>query len=335
MSTLEMTCDQDIHRLAGHRDTARQRRTEWVVGLTFVTMLLEIAFGTLTGSMALLADGWHMGSHVAALGLAVFAYRYAKAQADNARFAFGTGKVDALGGYTSALFLALVAVLMVWESVSRLRAPVDIAYHEALIVAVVGLVVNLVSAWLLRDTHAHAHDGHHHDHDHHAQDTHRDQEEENRRPQDQDQDHNLTGAFLHVLADLFTSFLAIVALVGGQRLGLVGLDPLMGIIGAMVILYWAWGLLRDTSRTLLDAEDHRTTRQAVRAALESRPGHRVVDLHVWRFSPMGKGCIVAVECARPETLATYRRELLALPGGIRHLTVEIQPPRVPESAPER
>jgi cation diffusion facilitator family transporter len=312
----EALCDQGIHRLADHRSRMRQRRTEWVVGLTFAAMLLEIVAGSLTGSMALLADGWHMGSHVAALGLAVFAYRYARRQAGNVRFAFGTGKVDALGGYTSALFLALVAALMLWESLDRLRAPVAIAYHEALIVAVIGLVVNLVSAWLLRDD-AHGH-AHHHDHDAEG-----DGDEDHDPAQHaQARDHNLAGAFLHVLADLFTSVLAIVALVGGQRLGLAGLDPLMGIVGALVILYWAWGLLRDTSRVLLDAEDHGATRQAIRAALESRPGHRVVDLHVWRVSPLAKGCIVALACDAPEPLETYRRELRALPG-IRHLTVEI------------
>jgi cation diffusion facilitator family transporter len=298
---------QHSHSFLDNRDAARQRRVEWVVGLTFVTMLVEIGYGYLTGSMALLADGWHMGSHVAALGLAVFAYQYARRQSGNIRFTFGAGKVGALGGYTSALLLTLVAALMVWESTKRLWQPIPVAYDEALLVAAVGLIVNLVSAWLLRDD-SHAH---HHDHDE-ARHTHGREGE----------DHNLRGAFLHVLADLLTSLLAIIALVGGQRLGWIALDPLMGLAGAIVILCWAWGLLRATSRTLLDAEDHSETGKAIVRAIESRPDHRVVDLHVWRLGPAARGCIVSILSHHPEPVEIYKRQLAALPG-IGHVTVEI------------
>ncbi|MDR1888172.1 MAG: CDF family Co(II)/Ni(II) efflux transporter DmeF [Zoogloeaceae bacterium] len=293
------------HHFLDGRDANRQRRTLWVVWLTFVTMLMEVAFGYLTGSMALLADGWHMGSHVAALGLAVFAYRYARRQSGNPRFTFGAGKVGALGGYTSALFLALVAVLMLWESFARLRQPIEIAYNDALLVAVIGLLVNLVSAWLLRDD-SHGHE-HGQGHDHHD---------------GQDHDHNLRGAFLHVLADLMTSVLAIAALVGGQRWGWVALDPMMGFIGAAVILYWSWGLLRTTSRTLLDAEDHAGLEKDIIAAIESRPDHKVVDLHIWRLSSTAEGCIVSILTHHPEPLENYKQCIAAFPG-IGHVTVEI------------
>jgi cation diffusion facilitator family transporter len=292
---------QHAHFFLDDRDTARQRRIETVVALTLVTMALEVVFGHLTGSMALLADGWHMGSHVAALGLTAFAYRHARRQAANSRFTFGTGKMSALGGFASALFLAPVALLMIGESIGRLRDPIAIAYDEALPVAVIGFLVNLASAWLLRD-------GHHHDHDH-DHDAH-------------DHDHNLRGAFLHVLADLLTSIFAILALIGGRHPGFSALDPLMGIAGGLVILYWAWGLLRATSRTLLDAEDHAALRQSIREAIESRPDHRVVDLHIWRLSSSACGCIVSLVSHNPESAGVYKRQIAALPG-IGHVTVEV------------
>lgn len=307
---------QHKHQFLDDRNAARQRRTEWVVGLTFVTMGVEIAFGYLTGSMALLADGWHMGSHVAALGLAVFAYRYARRQANNTRFTFGTGKVSALGGYTSALFLALVAALMVWESAERLWQPITVAYTEALIVAVIGMIVNLVSVWLLRDdTHGHAHE---HDHDHAHAHAHEHAHGQNEEGQDQ----NLQGAFMHVLADLLTSVLAIIALTGGQHLGWTALDPCMGLVGAGIILYWAKGLIVSASRVLLDAEEHTELEKTIIAAIESRPDHKVVDLHIWRLSATAQGCIISILTHHPEPLATYKNHIAAFPG-IGHVTVEI------------
>jgi cation diffusion facilitator family transporter len=283
------------------RDAGRQRRTQWVVALAFCTMLAEIAAGWLTGSMALLADGWHMGSHVAALALAVFVYRYARREAGNARYTFGTGKLSALGGYTSAILLALVAALMLGESVARLRAPVAIAYGDALLVAAIGLAVNLLSALWLRD------DDHHHGHAHGHSEGH---------------DHNLEGAFIHVLADALTSVLAIAALLLGRWFGLARLDPLMGIVGAVVVLAWAWGLLRSSARTLLDAEGHETLKAQIAKALAACPGTYIADLHVWRLSPSACGVIVSVASPDPQPPAAYKRLLAGLPE-IGHLTVEV------------
>ncbi|MDR0673609.1 MAG: CDF family Co(II)/Ni(II) efflux transporter DmeF [Zoogloeaceae bacterium] len=304
----DLTPWQHPHCFLDRRDLQRQRRTQWVVGLTFVTMMVEITCGYLTGSMALLADGWHMSTHAAALGLTVFAYRYARRQSGNARFTFGTGKVGALGGYTSALLLALVAALMIGESISRLYNPVAIAYGEALGVTLVGLLINAVSAWLLHeDEHDHHHD-HAHPHDAHGSEI-------------GGQDHNLRGAFMHVIADLMTSVLAILALLGGQYLGWAKLDPLMGIVGALVILVWARGLLRDTSRTLLDAEAHEELAEKITAAIESLPDHKVVDLHIWRLSATAQGCIVSILSHHPQAISAYKSLIAAFPG-IGHVTVE-------------
>jgi cation diffusion facilitator family transporter len=296
--THDLTPWQHPHHFLDSRDGQRQRRTQWVVWLTLVTMLVEILCGYLTGSMALLADGWHMSTHAAALGLTLFAYRYARQHADNARFTFGTGKVGALGGYTSALLLALVAALMIGESISRLYNPISIAYREALGVTLVGLLINAISAWLLHENappHEHPHDR---------------------------RDHNLQGAFTHVIADIMTSVLAIVALLGGQYLGWAKLDPIMGIVGALVILAWAWGLLRDTSRTLLDAEEHQALAQNIIAAIEALPDHKVVDLHIWRLSAAAQGCIVSILSHQPQAIAAYKSLIAAFPG-IRHVTVEV------------
>ncbi|MDR3159304.1 MAG: CDF family Co(II)/Ni(II) efflux transporter DmeF [Zoogloeaceae bacterium] len=314
----DLTPWQHPHHFLDRRDQQRQRRTQWVVGLTFVTMLAEIACGYLTGSMALLADGWHMSTHAAALGLTVFAYRYARLHSGNARFTFGTGKVGALGGYTSALLLALVAALMIGESISRLYRPIAIAYGEALGVTIVGLLVNAVSAWLLHEhegghdrRHSRAHGRQHDEHEH--------AEHEGERG---GRDHNLQGAFLHVIADLMTSVLAVVALLGGQYLGWAKLDPLMGIVGAIVILVWARGLLKDTSRTLLDAEEHEELARKITAAIESLPDHKVVDLHIWRLSATAQGCIVSIVSHHPQAIPTYKSLIAAFPG-IGHVTVEV------------
>jgi len=248
------------HVFAGARADESERRTWYVVALTAVTMVAEIVGGWWTGSMALLADGWHMGSHVAALGLAGFAYHFARTHADDRRFSMGTGKVGSLTAFGSALLLGVVALLMVWESGHRLLDPVAIDYRAAIIVTVIGLAVNVASAFLLgghehHHGHEYEHDGHdqdHHDHAHHAH----------------HHDHNLRAAYVHVLTDALTSVLALVALGGGLWLGLAWLDPLMGIVGAVVILWWAAGLVRQSSRVLLD----------MRAARHgSQPGHCQAD----------------------------------------------------------
>jgi cation diffusion facilitator family transporter len=318
VSAHDLAAWRHSHNFLDSYDQRRQQRTVWVVWLTFVTMVVEVVCGYLSGSMALLADGWHMASHVAALGLAVFAYRYARRQSDNARFTFGVGKVSALGGYSSAILLALLAVMMLGESLFRLYQPVRIAYNEALLVAVLGLLVNLVSAWLLRDDHDHSHErGHSHGHAVRQNNAVR-------------QDHNFQGAFLHVLADLMTSVLAIVALLAGSYLGWISLDPLMGIVGACVILYWATGLTRASARTLLDAEDHAALARAITDALESRPDHRVVDLHIWRIGPATCGCIVSLVSHHPDSTENYKRQIATL-GNLAHITVEINCCDCPET----
>lgn len=283
-----------------------ERGTRRVVLLTATMMVVEIVAGSLTNSMALLADGLHMGTHVAALGITAFAYWYARRHAADPRFAFGTWKVGVLAGFASAVVLGLVALFMVYGSVARLLNPVPIRYGDALLVAVVGLAVNLLSAWLL-----HGHDGHHdhghsHDHGHH---------------QGHDHDLNLRAAYLHVLADALTSVLAIVALLGGQFFGWGFLDPVMGIVGAIVISVWAWGLVRQTSRVLLDREMDAPVVQEIRDVLED--GEVViVDLHVWRVGPGKFACIVALVTADPLPPDEYRRRL-QVHEEIVHVTVEV------------
>ena len=297
---------QHPHEFGTAAQHRAERRTRWVVGLTFLAMLAELAAGWLTGSMALMADAWHMASHVAALGLAAFAYNFARRHAGDARFTFGTGKVTALAGYTSALLLMGVAAWMVWESVQRLLAPVQIHYAEAIAVAVLGLAVNLASAWLLDHDHDHADRDPRDGHDH--------------RPEQVD--HNLRAAYLHVLADALTSVLAIVALAGGLAYGWGFLDPLMGLVGAALVSRWAWGLARDSGAVLLDAEDHGETAMEVRRLIASLPDHEVADLHLWRVGPASRACILSLVTHAPLPAEHYRR-LLAAVAGLDHLTLEI------------
>lgn len=288
---------QHSHDFGTDAEVRAERRTRWVVALTLATMAVELAAGWLTGSMALLADGWHMASHATALGLAVFAYRFARRHAADARFTFGTGKVTALAGYSSAAFLGAIAAWMAWESVSRLFAPVAIHYAEAMGIAALGLAVNLASAWLLE---------HDHDHDHgHAH-----------------VDHNLRAAYLHVLADALTSLLAIAALGGGMLFGWRFLDPLMGLVGALVVGRWAWGLARDSAGVLLDAEDHGEAEAEIRRIVESEPDHEVADLHLWRIGPASRACILSLVTHTPHPVEHYRERLSGV-AGIEHLTVEV------------
>ncbi|MHB8873242.1 MAG: CDF family Co(II)/Ni(II) efflux transporter DmeF [Myxococcaceae bacterium] len=293
------------HTFGTDQLVAGERRTRWVVALTVTMMIVEVAAGMAFGSMALLADGWHMGTHAAALGIAVFAYVYARRHASDSRYSFGTGKVGALGGFGSAVGLAVVALLVVGESLSRLASPVTIRFNEAIAVAVVGLIVNLVSALLLgehHDDHDHAHDAgsvHHHD-------------------------HNLRGAYLHVLADALTSVLAIIALLAGKTLGWTWMDPVMGVVGGLLIARWSYGLLRDTSAVLLDGELQEERRREIQGALEADEDNRVADLHVWRVGPRHLAAIVSVVTARPRPPAHYKA-LLARHPDLVHLTIEVQP----------
>ena len=309
MPTHDLRPWQHSHEFSTDAQHRAEHRTLWVVGITFVTMVVELVAGWYTGSMALLADAWHMASHVGALGLTAFAYGFARRHAEDTRFTFGTGKVMALAGYTSALLLIAVALWMVWESVARLANPVDIHYTEAMVVAGIGLAVNLFSAWLLGHSHhpAHHHDGHaDHDHDH----------------AHEHMDHNLRGAYLHVLTDALTSVLAIAALAGGMLLGWRFLDPAMGLVGAVLIGRWAWGLARDSAAALLDAEDHGETEAEIRRIIDQLPDHDIADLHVWRVGPASRACILSLVTHSPFPAEHYR-ELLAKVRGLDHLTVEI------------
>jgi cation diffusion facilitator family transporter len=309
---------------AGQQES--ERRTRWVVALTLVTMVVELVAGWLTGSMALLADGWHMGSHAAALGIAAYAYAFARTHGSDPRFTFGTGKVSSLAGYTSALLLAGGALWMLTVSVGRLVAPVGIDYGDALLVAVLGLAVNLVSAWLLGHgghghEHPQAHQDHGHDHAHGPHD-HQAHDHPGHRHAELERDHNLRAAYLHVLADALTSVLAIAALGLGLAFGWVALDPLMGVLGALLILRWAWGLTRDSARDLLDAGDHAAMASQVRTAIEADADNQVADLHLWRLGPAGSACIVSLVTHQPRPVEHYRALLGQIPG-LLHVTVEV------------
>lgn len=295
-----------------------EKRTLWVVILTLIMMVVEIAAGYLTGSMALLADGYHMASHAGALGIAYLVYRLAKSETMKARLSFGSGKLLPLGGYTSAIGLGIVALWMVAESVGRLLNPTSIHFNEAIAVAVLGLVVNLVSAWILGSGHAHHHH-HHHDHDHdHGHDHHHDHDHHDHARPIRDLNHQ--GAFMHILADALTSVFAIVALIAGKYFSAHWLDPLMGIVGAVVILKWAYGLCRDTAWELLDAHPREAPLGPVREAIE-KPGARVIDLHIWKVGPGNYACQLVVESQTRRGSAFYRQFIPKLAGSL-HLVVE-------------
>jgi cation diffusion facilitator family transporter len=291
---------------------AAERRTWIVVAITAVTMVAEIVAGYLTGSMALTADGWHMATHVVALSIAGIAYLLARRLARDERFAFGTWKIEVLGAFSSALLLAVVALAMVVESVHRLVDPTPVNYAPALIVAVIGLAVNLVSAWVLGSGHDHAaphddgqpshHDHGQHDHGHH--------------------DLNLQSAYMHVLADAFTSVLAIAALSAGLWAGWSWLDPFMGIVGAGVILWWSKGLLGESARVLLDREMEEPLVREIRAAIETDGDAEVADLHVWRVGRASHAAILTIVAHHPHTPEQYRLRLKRI-ATLMHVSVEV------------
>lgn len=293
---------------AAHDENAR--RTLWVVALTAIMMVGEIIAGYLTGSMALLADGFHMATHAGALSVAAAAYSYAKRHASDRRFSFGTGKVGDLAGFASALVLGLVALGIGGESVLRLYQPIRVAFGEATVIAIVGLGVNIVSALLLSGNDAH---GHSHGHDHHGRE-HGDGVKS--------QDNNLRSAYVHVLADALTSVLAIAALLAGRYLGWIWLDPVMGIVGAIVIARWAWSLMRDTASVLLDSTDDHVADE-VRELLDGPDGARITDLHIWRVGPEAHAGIVSVEAGPGIDQEMIRRRLRPV-HELAHLTVEIR-----------
>jgi cation diffusion facilitator family transporter len=301
------------HVFLGKRHDENARRTLWVVALTAVMMVGEIAAGLAFNSMALLADGFHMATHAGALGIAALAYAYAKRHAYGRRYSFGTGKVGDLAGFASALVLGLVALGIAFESVTRLVDPHPVAFTEATIIAVIGLGVNVVSALLLGHGHGHDHD---HGPDHHHGDAHAHDHAQHHHGE---RDNNLRSAYLHVVADALTSVLAIAALLGGRYLGWVWLDPLMGIIGSVVIAAWAVSLMRDTGAVLLDATDAALEAE-IRALVEGPGDARITDLHVWRVGPAAHSAIISAVGATRETICQRVAPLHA----IEHLTVEIR-----------
>ncbi|MCD7108641.1 CDF family Co(II)/Ni(II) efflux transporter DmeF [Rhizobium sp. DKSPLA3] len=316
------------------RDHARNERRTWIViALTTAMMVAEIVAGTAFGSMALVADGWHMSTHAAAMLITALAYVYARRNAHNPRFTFGTGKLGDLAGFASAIVLALVALFIAWESALRLWSPVSIDFHQAIAVAALGLAVNLVCAWLLGGDHHHGHGGHGHGHHSHGHDAHHhdhthdhgdDHAHHDHPPQAARQtDNNLRGAYLHVLADALTSVLAIAALVLGSLYGWLWLDPAIGIVGALVIARWSFGLLRDSGGVLLDyvpaGED---LPDEIRHAVEDGDV-RITDLHVWQLGPGHHGAIVALTAASPKPPAFYRAQLAHI-AELSHVTIEVE-----------
>jgi cation diffusion facilitator family transporter len=294
------TLDRWRHNHRFHRPDGRnERSTRRVMLLTIGMMVVEIAAGTIFGSMALLADGWHMGTHAVALGIAAAAYRFARLHADSPIFSFGTGKVGELGGFASAVVLAVIALLMAAESVERLLAPRPIRFSEAIAVAAAGLAVNVVSALMLKDHESEHHEGHRHD-------------------------HNLKAAYLHVLADALTSVLAIAALLAGMGFGWVWMDPLMGIVGAAIITRWSWGLLRDTGRVLLDRDVDPGLVAEMAARVEADADNRVSDIHVWRIGGRSLAVILSVVTHTPRPPEHYRALLAGYPE-VEHVTVEVNP----------
>ena len=287
------------HDFLGESHDRNARRTMWVVALTSVMMVGEIAAGWITGSMALLADGFHMATHAGALAVAAAAYWFAKRHVANPRFTFGTGKVGDLAGFASALILGIFAVGIAAESVVRLFNPTTINFGDAIIVAFLGLLVNLASAAMLSHGHEHRHE-HGHGHHHH--------------------DHNLRAAYMHVLADALTSVLAIAALVAGRFLGWVWLDPVIAIVASLVIARWSWILMRQTAAVLLDTADTDLL-ERMKSAIEESGDVTVADLHVWRIGPGAHACIITA--SGPVSALEVRRRLSAI-GGLAHLTVEIR-----------
>jgi cation diffusion facilitator family transporter len=290
------------HVFLGERHARNERRTWAVVALTAATMVAEIVGGTVFGSMALIADGWHMATHTGALALAALAYRFARRHADDPRFSFGTGKLGELAGFSGALILGVVAVLIGYESLVRLLNPVAIGFDQAIAIAALGLAVNLASAWLLRDDHAG-----------YAPPS------EGDRPQGRD--HNLRAAYLHVLADALTSVLAIVALLAGRVYGWVWMDPLMGMVGAGLIALWSWGLVRASGAVLLDAVPDPELARQVRRRLEVG-GDRIADLHLWLVGPGHTAAIVSIVSDAPQPPTAYKAKLDGLKG-LSHVTVEV------------
>jgi cation diffusion facilitator family transporter len=299
---------QHEHVFLGEHHDRHERRTWLVVGLTAAMMVAEIIAGTIFGSMALVADGWHMATHAGALAMAALAYRFARRHAEDRLFGFGTGKFGDLAAYSSAMILAVIALLVGYESVVRLYNPVSIGFDQAIAIAVLGLAVNLASAWLLHEDTAHSHtaeghDGHHaHGHHHHH-------------------DHNLRAAYAHVIADALTSVLAITALLAGRFFGWVWMDPVMGLVGAAIIARWAAGLMRASGAVLLDTVPCQRLEAEVKRRLEQGTD-RVADLHLWRLGPGHLGVVASIVSDAPQPPDAYKARLGGM-AGLSHVTIEV------------
>lgn len=287
------TFGQDVKRRG-------ESRTLIVIAITAAMMAVELVAGIIFGSMALLADGLHMASHAVALGINAFAYIYARRNASNAQYSFGTGKVNALGGFTGAVLLAVFALIMAIESFHRLINPIEIIFNQAIVVAVLGLLVNGVCVFIL-GTKDHEHGGHHHNHEH---------------------DHNLKSAYLHVLADAMTSILAIVALLTAKYFGLIWMDPVMGLVGALLVARWSIGLLGSTSGVLLDRQASHDLRHEIKEKIEADDTTRITDLHVWSIGPEIYSALISVIAREPMTPAEYKTRIPASLG-IVHVAVEV------------
>ncbi|MGG7578998.1 CDF family Co(II)/Ni(II) efflux transporter DmeF [Rhizobium sp. Nf11,1] len=324
---VEVKALEHDHVFLGADHLRNERRIWLVIALTAVMMVAEIAAGTVYGSMALVADGWHMSTHASALLISALAYLFARRQVRNPRFTFGTGKLGDLAGFASAIVLALIALLMAWESLLRLSNPVPIGFAQAIAVAVIGLAVNLASAWLLaggghaahghhahaHGHHAHGHHAHHHGHGGHGDHAHHHAEAG---------DNNIRAAYLHVMADALTSVLAIAALTLGSLYGWLWLDPIMGIVGGLVIANWSWSLLKSSGGVLLDImPEGESLPGEIRQAIETEED-RITDLHVWQVGPGHHAAIVAVVTSQPRDPAFYKDRLSALEE-LSHVTVEV------------
>ena len=294
--------------MGGGINIRNEKNTLRVVILTLSTMVIEVAAGWWTGSMALLADGWHMGTHALALGISYAAYRLARAYGDSPAFSFGTGKFGVLAGYTNALFLGLAGIWIIWESFTRLLSPVPINYTEAIAVAVFGLLVNAASLLILKDGHIHTHA---HDHD-----------------APQKQDHNYKAAYLHVLTDALTSVMALAALFCGKFLGWGFMDPVIGVLGGVLIARWAYGLLKGTASTLLDAGQRPLVQKAIEVA-QSDGDTRVADIHVWSIGPGQSAMVLSVISGAGRTAAQYRKRFEGF-HELAHVNVEVIPCEDPE-----
>jgi cation diffusion facilitator family transporter len=306
---------------AGHAQA--ERRTWMVIALCAIMMIAEIVGGLVFGSIALVADGLHMSTHASALLLAALAYSYARRHAHDRRFTFGTGKLGDLAGFTSAIVLAMIALLIAYEAISRFVAPVPIRFDDAIVIAVLGLAVNVASVLLLsggEHDHGHWHDHGTHDHSHEA--AHGHETSENHAQGVAHRDNNLRGAIIHVLADAAVSLLVIAGLLLGRLFGWNWLDPMVGLVGAVVIAAWSYGLIRDTSAILLDMNPDHAMAERMRTVIEV-DGDRLTDLHLWRLGPGHLGAVLSVVTAKLRGPDYYHR-LLARFSALSHVTVEVQ-----------